>query len=325
MIVPQYWSEGRAQFRERGRQITVRRFGWSDESQADADVMAQQRSEQALHRLVAGEKLIKREPKIPYNGAAGVPIREEIVARHGELVITRNAYGARCLNTANVLFADIDLPNEASFRFTVALVFCYLLLAFLVALAIHSLAMGLILGGLAVLIGGATANRLFFIWMKIRGGAERQARARLNKFVGSHGDWSLRLYRTPAGFRVLVTHKTFSPIDPAVTEFFDQLLVDPVYQQMCRNQQCFRARLSAKPWRIGLAAHLKPRPGVWPVRAEQMGRRRAWIDRYEAVAQGYAACEFIEAIGPTQVHADVQAVLQLHDQLSGALSGKPLA
>jgi hypothetical protein len=40
---------------------------------------------------------------MPYNGAAGVPIREEIVGRHGETVITRNSYGARCLNMPNVL------------------------------------------------------------------------------------------------------------------------------------------------------------------------------------------------------------------------------
>ena len=44
-----------------------------------------------------------REPRMPYNGAAGVPIREEIVGRHGETVITRNSYGARCLNMPNVL------------------------------------------------------------------------------------------------------------------------------------------------------------------------------------------------------------------------------
>jgi len=57
--------------------------------------------------VLSGEKLIRREPKIPYKGAAGVPIREEIVSRHGETIITRNAYGARCLNTPNVLFADV--------------------------------------------------------------------------------------------------------------------------------------------------------------------------------------------------------------------------
>ena len=30
MIVPQYWAEARTRHRDRNRQVTVRRFGWSD-------------------------------------------------------------------------------------------------------------------------------------------------------------------------------------------------------------------------------------------------------------------------------------------------------
>jgi hypothetical protein len=57
---------------------------------------------------MAGRPLIPREPKVPYNGAVGVPIREEILARYGAAVITRNSHGARCLNTPDILFADVD-------------------------------------------------------------------------------------------------------------------------------------------------------------------------------------------------------------------------
>lgn len=28
MIVPEYWAEARQQVRHKGRQVTVRRFGW---------------------------------------------------------------------------------------------------------------------------------------------------------------------------------------------------------------------------------------------------------------------------------------------------------
>ena len=38
----------------------------------------------------------------------------EIVSRHGETVITRNSYGALCLNTPNALFADVDYALTAS-------------------------------------------------------------------------------------------------------------------------------------------------------------------------------------------------------------------
>ena len=41
MIVPKFWAEGRIRERVQGRQVTVRRFGWSDASQADAQAMAE--------------------------------------------------------------------------------------------------------------------------------------------------------------------------------------------------------------------------------------------------------------------------------------------
>ena len=87
---------------------TVRRFGWSDASQADAQANADARAAAVLERVLAGESLARRERKVPFNGADGLPIREEIVARNGDVVITCNSYGARCLNSPNALFADVD-------------------------------------------------------------------------------------------------------------------------------------------------------------------------------------------------------------------------
>jgi hypothetical protein len=60
--------------------------------------MAEQRADEALASLLAGKPLARRERKAAYNGASGVPIREEVLARVGETVITRNGYGAHCLN-----------------------------------------------------------------------------------------------------------------------------------------------------------------------------------------------------------------------------------
>ena len=99
MIIPNFWAETRKQHRDAKRQVTIRRFGWSDVSEEEARSMAEARAAEALHKVLAGEKLGRREPKVAYNGASGVPIREEVLARHGEEVITRNSYGAHCLNS----------------------------------------------------------------------------------------------------------------------------------------------------------------------------------------------------------------------------------
>jgi hypothetical protein len=50
MIVPDHWAEARCQHRAPGKQITVRRFGWSVTSAEDAQRMAGERASEALRR-----------------------------------------------------------------------------------------------------------------------------------------------------------------------------------------------------------------------------------------------------------------------------------
>jgi hypothetical protein len=255
MIVPRYWAEGRVSRRDKKGQVTVRRFGWSDDSQGAAQAHADLRAREAFDRITSGETLPRVEPRRAYNGAEGVPIREEIVERHGETIITRNAYGALCLNTPNVLFADVDL-HEGFFR-------------------------GLVRRTLGALLRPVAPG--------LAEDAEARARGRIARFVTVHPEWSLRVYRTPAGFRLLAMHRTFAPSEPAVGAFFDAIGTDRIYARMCVRQQCFRARVSPKPWRIGIGDHIKPRTAVWPVPPAQIPTRERWIRDYERAAKGFAA------------------------------------
>jgi len=325
MIVPDYWAEAHRKHRSANQQVTVRRYGWSMSSQDDAQRMAEARADEALQRIVAGEPLDRREQKAAYNGATGIPIREEVLARHGEEVITRNAYGAHCLNSPNTLFADIDFNSNRGAK--------PILLAF-AALSVVSVAIGITLGswgttlGLLIfsLIAAAPVASLFArLLVAAGGGAERIARKRIAHFISANPTWNLRLYRTPAGYRVVATHQPFEAKAEEVQRFFSQVSADPVYVRMCTNQNCFRARLTAKPWRIGIATHMRPRPGVWPVRAESVAVRDQWIAGYEAKASAFAACRYIESMGSGVVHGAIKAVIDLHDRESRALSGKQIA
>lgn len=326
MIVPAHWAEGRIQERRNGRQITVRRFGWSDESQAAAQAHADARTREAFERIAAGESLVRRERRAGYNGAQGVPIREEIVERHGDAVVTRNSYGARCLNTPDVLFVDVDFDESPG----AARVFTVVTAALLgggVAGYVGKTWWAALITFLAVLAVGLWRTRAD----QTRAGAPaadplQPVRARIDRFIHQHPDWHLRLYRTPAGLRALAMHRTFSPGETAVADCFQALGADAVYARMCRNQNCFRARLSAKPWRIGIGDRLRPRPGVWPVAPERLPEREAWVARYEAAAAGHAACAFVGAVGATGVSTfETQAVRDTHDRLCRADSGLPIA
>ncbi len=326
MIVPQYWAEGRIQHRKSGRQVTIRRFGWSDESLEAAQAHADARTAEALERFLAGKRLERREPKIPYNGADGVPIREEIVYRRLDCVITRNSYGAKCLNTPNVFFADIDFAASSSYEVWAIGISALSFVAALPALyfAPRFRVIVLIVPAMTMLL--AIVLRIAFKLMeRLRGGVEQIARESVRRFIDRHPDWYVRLYRTPAGMRVIALHQIFDPTDPLVTEAFKELGTDPIYAMLCTQQHCFRARVSPKPWRIGIGEHLRPRPGVWPVRPEQMAKRTAWIQDYDAQSTAYAACTYIESLGSGKVSPQAKSVQEWHDQLCQANSPLPIA
>jgi len=293
LIVPAFWAEAAARHRANGQQVTIRRFGWSDTSAEEAQAMANERADAALASHLAGSEVIRREPKRAYNGADGVPIREEILSRHGNAIITRNSYGAHCLNTPEVFFADIDFADLGDG--------------------------GGVGGGLRGLFGLLTGRG------RESGTPEERARGRIDRFLASHPRWRFRLYRTPAGMRVAATHATLDPRSREVAECFQALGADAVYVRMCQKQNCFRARLTAKPFRIGIGDHIRPRYPVWPVPPETLPGRLAWIGNYEQRAAGYAACRFLGEAGTALISGTAMELIELHDTLSSARRHLPLA
>lgn len=325
MIVPRFWAEARLRERIAGRQVTVRRWGWSDESQAAAQTHAEQRAREALERKRAGEDVRRREEKVAYNGADGFPIREEIVEHHGETVVTRNGYGALCLNTPNVLFLDIDFP-ELRDKFAPLI-----LLAFVAAgvTGYYTRSTGWTVGAFFAVLVVCSALVETLVRREQRkhdpyANDEREALARVAAFVNARPDWEARVYRTPAGLRVLVTHRTFDPNEPEVLECFRALGVDTRYASMCQKQKCFRARVSPKPWRANVR-RIRPRPGVWPLTGLSLADRVAWVTEYDTACAGFASCRYLDTLGRGGVHPAARPVLELHDRLCKANTTLPLA
>lgn len=328
MIIPKYWAEARLQHRERKRQVTVRRFGWSDVSPEAAQAHADTRVREAFERVLAGETLPRRERRVAYNGAEGVPIREEIVERDGDSVITRNGYGALCLNTPNVFFADIDFSAKPGGR---AILAVSLVLWIVVAVGLkigfdQTLTRSIMIGFAAALfLGYAFASWLQRAMLALNGGHEGVARKRIAVFLAQRPDWRLRVYRTPAGMRLLALHRLFDPREADVTTAFDALGVDPTYARMCSNQNCFRARLTPKPWRLGLPRLRPPYAAAWRLEHAELPGRREWIAEYGRASEGHAACRFVETLGSGRVDAGAEHVQQLHDLMCQAERDLPLA
>jgi hypothetical protein len=194
-----------------------------------------------------------------------------------------------------------------------------------VGLTTRSIPPGLLVAGLSLLVGWILMRVLIGLRHWQQGDWEAIAYRRLERFLADQPDWSVRVYKTPLGLRLLATHRLFDPLEQEVVKSFQRLEVDVLYARMCERQRCFRARVSAKPWRAGVTDHLQPRPGVWPVQAERMRERGAWVARYELAAKSFSACRYVQTLGSGRVHPTIKSVIELHDRLSGATTNLPIA
>ena len=105
MNFPQYWARGRI-----GGFFAWR---WSSVSQAEAQTLA----DEAARRLAERFRVGNYPPNAELLYYPGRPFREQIIQEFKDAtgqtlaVITRNSYGCLVLNTARVMFVDIDFPE----------------------------------------------------------------------------------------------------------------------------------------------------------------------------------------------------------------------
>ncbi len=153
-------------------------------------------------------------------------------------------------------------------------------------------------------------------------GYEAEARQRVAAWAAQRPDLGLRLYRTCAGLRGLIVNVPFAPTGAEAQGILRDLKSDPLYAKLCQAQDCFRARLTPKPWRCDVLP--PPARFPWPnPRAETAYRQ--WEQAYDRTAMDYATCRLVQELGPRQVHPDIAPVLTLHDYLACAKADRELA
>lgn len=285
MKIPTHWAKATAEDTDRtGQKVAFSCWRSSDHSPEDARESALDAAKRVIQKMLAGKRLDRY-------GYGSTPMREEVVERfadaNGQLsaAVTRNAYGAMVMNTAQAMFIDLDFsptsPGEELKYFFV---------------------------------------RLFNKSAKSPD-AQREAdiQSRLEQFLGNHCDWAMRIYRTCAGLRALVTHDLFDPTSDATRAVFDTLGADPLYVRLCRAQQCFRARLTPKPWRAGYVVNTV----AWPRETEaQQEDFQEWLADYKLLQANYATCRFLGTIGSGAVHPELETIIEVHDKVTRC--GEPL-
>lgn len=285
MNIPRYWAQSKLNpAGVRGRRLAVGCWRWSAVSVEDAQ-------RQADDRAVELNRLFESGAPLDRYGYGDRALREEIVqadvngAAAGAAVVTRNAYGALVLNSASAMFIDVDFPN----------------------------------GGKTAGSGGLFRRLL---GKSALSGPQETALQQVRDWADRQRDLGLRVYRTYAGLRCLVTNRTYDPAQPETLEILQSIGSDPLYISLCQAQGCFRARLTPKPWRCGI----RVRPPQYP-RADAAAESRfhQWQAGYERSTQGYSVCRLLQHFGPAVVHAEIRPILELHDRFACQRPERPLA
>ncbi|MCB0322431.1 MAG: hypothetical protein KDD69_02625 [Bdellovibrionales bacterium] len=288
MQFPKYWVCAEStELGPDGTRYPARCWGWSNESESHAKRDAESRARKVAAMFARGEI---PERKYPYGDR---PLREEVLEEFpgpgGNLsaVVTRNGYGCLVLNTSGAMFVDVDLPERKSDS------------------------------GISSLLGSLFGGR-----KQPTSTPKDEALVRLKSWLETNRQWSVRVYETKAGLRYLFTHRAFDPTESASIRVLESLGADPLYITLCKNQKCYRARLSPKPWRCEYAS-----PAVRFPFADEQSRANfnEWLTGYEQTAARYATCHFLETLGSGSVDLALSPLIELHDRHTRANEQLPLA
>jgi hypothetical protein len=324
MLIPRFWSRAESQATTPdGKRVEFHVWRGSRSSPAEAETLAREAVGRIAGRIQRGEGFPER---YSYGDR---PLREEVVREFPgatdeapDAALTRNSYGALVLNAARVFFIDVDVPQSGASAPRASSPGGSLqadVVAKVVGMlppALRSIAEMFLPSSPQPQPAAQPAST-----PSAATGATGPALDRLRRWVAEHPEWRVRVYRTHAGLRYLVTHALFSPADAEAQAAMTALGSDPQYIRLCRAQKSFRARLTPKPWRVGME---KP-PVRFPYQGDDERRMREWEGRYARASEGYATCELLEEVGGGADHPEITPLLRLHDEHTRVGSGLPLA
>jgi len=281
--IPKFWASVTGSARNtRDEDVALKCFGYSDSGVSEARAQART----TLTRLI--ERVRDGAPWPDRYGYGDRPIREEILrelrspTESLDGYLTRNGYGATVLNSAGLLFGDID----------------------------------------DVPVGLLERLRRLFRSRAPEPGNPHGIPSSVLAFEAAHPSWTLRVYRTFAGWRVIAVHDLFDPESEATIDALREMDCDPQYVQLTKVQRCFRARLTPKPWRCGIDRPERAFPREDPA-LEQAHQR--WLRSYVAACEKYATCRFVTVLGRGRSCADAERLVLVHDEATRAGSALPLA
>lgn len=140
---------------------------------------------------------------------------------------------------------------------------------------------------------------------------EEKLLQRLRELCEADESLGARLYRTHHGWRVMLVGAGITPDSDRMHDLFKALHADALYESLCERQQCWRARLTPKPYRVGITRFPRPMDSE----ATDSEEARIWLQKYESLCQGKAVCRLVDCMG----RAIQSPLVELHDRMTQAM------
>ncbi len=160
----------------------------------------------------------------------------------------------------------------------------------------------------------------FFINLVKKVDKPAQCLARIQTTHQQYPDLNFIIYQTFAGFRIIITGLSYQD-ETKIRTLFTALHTDKLYARLCHIQQCFRARLTPKPWRCQSPVP----PHRFPYSTDQQSAFNDWLAGYEKNSAKYAVCYKFMQLGKHPIESDVETVIARHDDYVLQRGRKPLA
>ncbi len=104
---------------------------------------------------------------------------------------------------------------------------------------------------------------------------------------------SWRLYQTHSGYRLMLNKDCLDLRAPSFWQVMRALHADWLYGTLCQKQQCYRARLTPKPYRMRIPT-IRYRCPMPPEEAEHALQ---WTEMYAEKSKAYAVCRLLHSEG----------------------------
>ena len=141
---------------------------------------------------------------------------------------------------------------------------------------------------------------------------------KLRSLCAADESLGVRLYRTHQGWRVMMSGRGIAPDSERMNELFAALHADSLYASLCKRQKCWRARLTPKPYRVGVTGY----PAPMDSESASAPKILEWLQRYESACAGKAVCRLVESMG----RKITGNVVELHDaETAAGVQDAPLA